>query len=67
MDQKRAHKGLAQPHAWYTDDVRASPEHGEAYELAGQSHMRAASQVFESTQTRASVRSETQIGLAGRI
>ena len=34
MDQKRARKGQAQPHAWHAGDVSASPEQGEACELA---------------------------------
>jgi hypothetical protein len=35
IDQKRARKGLALPQAWHAGDVSASPEQGEACELAG--------------------------------
>ncbi len=33
MDQRRARKALVQPQAWYTGDVSAPPEQGEACEL----------------------------------
>ncbi len=38
MGQKRAPKGLAQRQAWHAGDMSASPEQGEACELAEVTH-----------------------------
>ncbi len=40
MDQKHALKGVVQPQAWHAGDVSASPEQGEACELAGATRAR---------------------------
>ncbi len=51
MDQKRAQKGLAQPQAWYTGDVSASPERGKACELAEVTRARQAKHLSAHTRT----------------